>query len=90
MRLSRGKVLHLSNLVLDGLKKNNITLKANDEYLRRAIRDVITEEIALDAQIESLVRKKLLSYKKKLIEGSPEWDILHEKFTNEEMTKRGL
>jgi len=90
MRLSRGKILLLSNKVLDRLKKHNVILKEKDEDIRKAVREVITKEIEIDAHIDSLVRKKLLSYKKNLVEGSPEWDVLYEKFTNEELTKRGL
>jgi hypothetical protein len=90
MRLSRGKLLHLSNIVLEGLKKHDIILKEKDEDIRKAIRNIIVKEFELDTQIDSLVRKKLLSYKKNIVEGSPEWDILYEKFLNEEISKRGM
>ena len=90
MRLSRRKLLHLSNIVLDGLKKHDVVLKENDEEIRKAIRNIISKEVEIDLQIDSLVRKKLFSYKRNIVEGTSEWEVLYEKFMNEELSKRGL
>jgi hypothetical protein len=36
-----------------------------------------------------IVRRKLQSFSRKLIEGSPEWEVLYKKFFREEEIKKG-
>ncbi|MDC4227246.1 MAG: DUF507 family protein [Candidatus Manganitrophus sp.] len=48
----------------------------------------LLSELKLDGQIDELVRQKLASYSRRIVEGSPEWDILYQKTFNEEMKKR--
>jgi hypothetical protein len=39
--------------------------------------------------IDEMVRKKLQSYSKKIYEGSSEWEIMYNKFFDEEASKKG-
>lgn len=88
--LTDEKVTHLTHVILKGLlDKNLITPKDEEGKIRRAIRHVITSELKLGEDMDRAVRRKLESFSKKLIEGSPEWDILYKKFMREEETKRG-
>lgn len=88
--LSDDKITHLSNLVLKGLlEKNLIKLKEDDGAVRREIRRSIVEELKIGEEIDQIVRKKLEKSSRKLIEGSPEWEILYKKLFKEEEIKRG-
>lgn len=89
--LSDEKISHLSHVLLKGLKeKNLITLLEDDGKIRAEIKRTILSELKIGEEIDSIVRKKLKSYsKKKIIEGSPEWDVLYKKFFREEEVKRG-
>jgi len=90
MKLSDDKVSHLTHLILKGLlDKKIITPLAEDGHIRREIRRVITNELKLAANIDEMVRKKLQSYSKKMHEGSSEWDVLYNKFFEEETSKKG-
>jgi len=90
MMLSEDKISHLSHVVLKGLLERNL-LSINDEEgkIRAEIKRTIISELKIGEEIDSAVRKKILSYAKKVIEGSPEWDILYRKFFREEEVKRG-
>jgi hypothetical protein len=90
MMLSDDKITHISNLVLKGLlEKNLIKLKEDDGVVRKEIRRSIVEELKVAEEIDTIVRKKLQGTSKKVVEGSPEWEILYKKLFREEEIKRG-
>ncbi|MGO9613327.1 MAG: DUF507 family protein [Dissulfurispiraceae bacterium] len=90
MMLSDDKVMQMTYTLLKGLlEKNVLRLKEDDGVVRKEIRRIITNELKVGEDIDVSVRKKLQSYSRKLIEGSPEWDVLHRKFFEEEELRRG-
>ncbi|MBI4843397.1 MAG: DUF507 family protein [Nitrospirae bacterium] len=90
MKLSDDKVSHLSHVILSGLKaRKTVTPLTEDSAIRREIKNIINRELKLSEGIDRKVSAKLMSYTKKIIEGSPEWEVLYQKFYNEEMSKLG-
>lgn len=90
MRLSDDKVSHLTHVVLKGLiEKKALTLLTEESAVRREIKRVIVKELTLAENIDEFIHKKLQSYSKKIPEGSPEWDLLYQKFFQEEAAKKG-
>jgi len=90
VRISEQKTLHLSNLIYNLLKKHNALSINDDVAVRGAIKQIIIKEDALDSHIDEFVRKKIASYRRKIIEGTAEWDVLYRKFFNEEMDKKTI
>ncbi|MEW6714723.1 MAG: DUF507 family protein [Nitrospirota bacterium] len=90
MRLSDEKISHLSHIIYKGLvDKKAIAPLADDSLIRREIKRVIAEEVKIAKDIDSMVQQKLRSYSKKIYEGSPEWEVLYQKFFDEEAAKKG-
>ncbi len=90
MRLSDDKISHISHVVLKGLiDKKAISPAVEDSAIRREIKRVIISELKLVDAIDDSVRKKLQSYSKNIYEGSSEWEVLYQKFFEEESTKQG-
>lgn len=90
MRLSDDKISHLTHVVLkDLLDKNAVTPLTEESAIRREIKRVIVKELKLAESIDESIRKKLQSYSKKIPEGSPEWDLLYQRFFHEESAKKG-
>ncbi len=90
MMLSEEKVSHLTHVFLKGLMDRDlIALNEEEGTVRREIKRIISNELKVGADIDEAVRKKLQSFSKKLVEGSPEWEILYKKFFREEEIKRG-
>jgi hypothetical protein len=90
MMLSDDKISHLTHMLLKGLLERKLVEVSQDEgKARAAIRRTIISELQIGEEIDSNVRKKLQSYSRKVVEGSPEWDILYKKFFKEEEIKRG-
>ena len=90
MMLSDDKISHLSHVLLRDLISQGLVEAVEDEAaVRREIKRTVVSELKLGEEIEETVRKKLQSLSKKLIEGSPEWEVLYRKYFREEEIKRG-
>lgn len=90
MMLSEDKISHLSHVLLRDLIKQELVETVEDEgAIRREIKRTIMSELKIGEEIDQVVRKKLQSFTKKLIEGSPEWEVLYKKFFREEEMKKG-
>ncbi|MGC4096547.1 MAG: DUF507 family protein [Nitrospira sp.] len=87
--ISDDKASHLAHLILGTLKKSSqCRLTEEDGKVLREIKRVVAAELALDAEIDKKVRSKLASYTKQIVEGSPEWDVMYRKTSEEEQKKR--
>ncbi len=90
MMLSEDKISHLSHVLLKNLIERNLVEQVEDEgAVRREIKRTIVGELKVGEEIDQIVRRKLQSFSKKLIEGSPEWEVLYRKFFKEEEIKKG-
>jgi len=90
VRLSDDKITHLSHVVLKGLiERKLISPKVDEGQIRKEIRRAIVRELKIADGIDEIVRKKLQSYSRKIYEGSAEWEVLYNKFFEEESAKRG-
>lgn len=88
--LSDDKIARLTDVVLRGLiDKRLISIKEADSLVRREIKRTIVKELKIGEEIDIAVRKKLQSFSRNLVEGSPEWRVLYKKFFEEEEVKRG-
>ena len=89
MTLSEDKISHLSHLVLNGLKDGKLVTFLEDEVkVLREIKRAISEEAHTEQEIDETVRAKLASYSRPIYDGSPEWQVLYQKFYREELNKR--
>ncbi len=89
MMLSEDKVSHITHLLLNGIKKDKpAKLLVEETKILKEIKRIINSEIRLDDEIDLIVRRKLDSYSKKIIEGGSEWSVLYQKFFREELNKR--
>lgn len=88
--LSDDKISHLSHVLLGNLiEKDLVELIEDKSVIRRGIKRAIIAELNIGEEIDQIVRRKLQSFSKKLVEGSPEWEVLYRKFFREEEIKRG-
>jgi hypothetical protein len=91
MMLSEDKISHLSHILLNRLYDLDLIDMDEDEEasIRREIKRTIVGELKVGEEIDEIVRKKLVSLSKKLIEGSSEWEVLYKKYYREEEIKKG-
>ena len=88
MKLSREKVLHISHLILGHLDRDDgVEYFDEPQEIRQTIVKIIMDEMRNDEAIDALVRRKLESQKKGIVEGSDEWDVLYRKYFEEEVAR---
>ena len=88
MRLSREKILRLSHLILDRLNHDeDVEFFTEPQELRQVIVKLISDEMKADEAIDALVRRKIESQKRTIVEGSDEWDVLYRKYFEEETAR---
>jgi hypothetical protein len=88
VKLSREKILRLSHLILDHLNHDEeVEFYAEPQAIRQDIVRLISEEMKADEAIDALVRRKIESQKRPILEGSDEWEVLYRKYYEEEMAR---
>ena len=88
--LSEDKISHLSHILLKNIIAEDIAALLEEESsIRREIKRTIISELKIGEEIDAVVRKKLQSFSKKLIEGTPEWEVMYKKFFREGEIRRG-
>jgi hypothetical protein len=88
VKLSREKVLQISHRILAHIEKDDgVEYFDEPQEIRQTIVKIIMDEMKNDELIDGLVRKKLESQKRVIVEGSDEWDVLYRKYYEEEVAK---
>jgi len=88
VKLSREKILKLSHVVLDVIEDDEgIDYFADPQEIRQLVVRLIEGEMRADETIDALVRRKLESLKRGVLEGSSEWDVLYRKYYEEEVAR---
>jgi hypothetical protein len=88
VKLSREKVLHISHLILGHLDRDDgVEYFDEPQEIRQTIVKIIMDEMKNDEVIDALVRRKLESQKRVIVEGSDEWDVLYRKYYEEEVAR---
>ncbi|HWW93827.1 MAG TPA: DUF507 family protein [Vicinamibacteria bacterium] len=88
MKLSREKILRLSHLILNLLDADEeVEYFADPQEIRQEIVKMISDEMKADEAIDALVRRKIESQKRPIVEGSDEWEVLYRKYYEEETAR---
>ena len=89
MRLSEDRISHISHLVLDALVRNrNVDALLPEEKLLREIKRTITAELQFEDEADAAARRTIQSLSRRVPEGSREWEVLYQKYREEELRRR--
>ena len=88
MKLSREKVLRLSHLILGHLDQDDgVEYFAEPQQVRQDIVKIISDGMKTDEAIDALVRRKIETQKRTILEGSDEWEVLYRKYYEDEVAR---
>lgn len=91
MKLSEDRISHLAHIVIDGIYNDDLVDFSDDDKALKEAKIIITKILTVDDDADTKAREMIRSQKKHhIIEGSREWDILYNKYFEEELTKRGF
>ena len=81
----------IAHKILDELYEEDlINYDVTENRIKNIIYNAITGYISSNDEIDDAVMDKIRSYKRRIIPGTEEFDIIHEKLYHEELQKRGL
>ena len=88
MKLSRDKVVRLSHLIFNEFNNDEeIEFFAEPSEIRQDIFKMIEGEMKADEAIDVIVRRKIETQKRTIVEGSDEWEVLYRKYYEDEVAK---
>ena len=80
MILSEGRQTHLAHLITDGLWNDDLVDFTDDDEALRAAKRAVIEFVKLDQEVSQFAKDKVQSLKRNVMEGTPEWEILYQKY----------
>lgn len=89
MKYSEDRIKTLALKIHDRLYLDEDADYTDEEKALAAIKEVMFKFFKIEDQIDDRVRRKILSLKRQVIPGSDEWNILYQKYFEEEMRKMG-
>lgn len=89
MILSEERISHLAHLMLDAVWKNDWVDFRDEGQVLRFTKQVISDYCSGTEKSIEIAREKL-DRQKNVVMGTSAWDILFEKYIQEELRKRGF
>lgn len=89
MRFSEDRLSHIANLIFRTLAKDHLVAYSQENIALQAIKEAVNKFFKIEDDLDTLVTQKIRSQKKAIVEGSPEWEILYQKYFSEEWQKLG-
>jgi hypothetical protein len=89
MKLSDARMLYLSRESLTRLRDEKLAEIPNFQVALRNARELLAEWVEKGDAVDLVVRKKIASLKREVVEGSAEWNILYRRYREEELRKKG-
>jgi hypothetical protein len=89
MKLSEARVLFLARESLSKLREEGLVEITNFPLALRQARELVAQFNEEGDAIDVIVRRKINSIKRGVVEGSNEWTILYRRYRDEEMRKKG-
>jgi len=90
LRLSRDKVTRISHQVAEALRVDpDVILKTDLNEIRLEVIKLINSRLKIDEMLDTKVRERIASFKRKIPEGGQEWQILYRRYYEEELNVLG-
>lgn len=86
--ISEDRISHIAHLVVEKLWRDDLADFPDERRTLQSVKDSIESFFSVTTEVDEAVRKKLASYSQAKIPGSRDWEILYQKFYQEEMAKR--
>ncbi len=89
MIISEGRQSRFVRVVIDGIWEDDLADYTDDDYAIRAAKKAMQDFLKEEDNLDAVVRQKVQSLKKNVMEGSMEWDTMYGKYYEEELKRRG-
>ncbi len=88
IRFSEGRLSYLAHRILAVLRAEGLADVANERLALQEIKRALEGQREAEARLDEIVRRKIASLSRKVPPGSREWDILYQRYMDEEHRKQ--
>jgi hypothetical protein len=88
IRYSEGRLSHLAHLILKTLRDEGLADVENERLTLLETKKALEGQKEREAKLDEVVRRKIASLSRKVPPGSREWDILYQRYMDEEHRKQ--
>jgi len=88
MKFSEGRLSYLAHHIVETLKGEKLAEVDNERLVLTEIKRVLNLDHERHVRIDAVVRRKIASLSRNVPEGSREWDILYQRYFEEESRKQ--
>ena len=88
IRFSEGRLSYLAHDIVATLRREGLADVTNERLALSEIKRWLDADRDREAKIDELVRRKIASLSRKVPPGSREWDILYQRYLEEEHRKQ--
>jgi hypothetical protein len=89
MKLSEDRILYIARESLTRLRDEKLAEIPSFPTALRVGREVLTQFAEQGDAVDAVVRRKIASIKRGVVEGGAEWNILYRRYREEELRKKG-
>lgn len=87
MRMTDDRISFIAHLLCEESVKQGLIKTSEPGRLLSETKTIMMAYGHLDDKVDDIVRKKIASHSRVIMEGSPEWDVMYKKYFQEEMNK---
>lgn len=88
IRFSEGRLSHLAHRIVAALRAEGLAEIANERVALQEIKRALDGQREREARLDEIVRRKIASLSRQVPPGSREWDILYQRYIDEEHRKQ--
>jgi len=88
MQITEDRISHIAHKIYDRLYNDDLADFPDERRALDTIKGSIDGFFSVMGQVDQAVRDKLASYSQAKVPGSRDWEILYQKFYQEELAKR--
>lgn len=88
IRFSEGRLSHLAHQIVKTLRAEGLAEVENERLALQEIKRALDGQREREAKLDEVVRRKIASLSRKVPPGSREWDILYQRYMEEEHRKQ--
>ena len=89
MTITEERQSHLAHLMTDAVWNDDLVDYSDDDAALRTVKIGVANFVKECEALDAAVVKTIESLKRNVVPNSPEWDILYQKYYEEELKRRG-
>jgi len=89
MRLTEARILYLARESLAKMRDEGLAEVPNFQVALRQARELVADWNEKGDALDAVVRRKIASIRRGIVEGGTEWNILYRRYRDEELRKKG-